>query len=44
MILTIAPVDILYLVIGIGIGLILPHGRRYAGRYYSNYRRRRYRY
>ena len=39
---TISAVDILFLAVGIGIGLIIPHGRRYARRRYETYRRRRY--
>jgi hypothetical protein len=44
MVISVNPIDLLYLIIGIAIGLALPHGRRYMGHAYRTYRRRRYRY
>ncbi|HVO43546.1 MAG TPA: hypothetical protein VMT34_13025 [Aggregatilineales bacterium] len=39
---TFSAMDLIYLLVGIGIGLLIPHGHRYVRRYYGSYRRRRY--
>ena len=41
---TLMPIDILYFIIGLVIGLLIPHGRRYASRAYGSYRSRYRRY
>ena len=44
MAITLSGLDILYFVVGLVIGLVIPHGRRYATRAYGSYRRRYRRY
>jgi len=39
--LTLTTSDILIFLLGMIVGYLIPHGRRYAGRYYNYYRRRR---
>lgn len=34
--------DLLYFIVGIFVGYLIPHGRRYFGRRWGSYRRRRY--
>ena len=41
---TLMPIDILYFIVGLVIGLLIPHGRRYASRAYGSYRSRYRRY
>ena len=34
--------DLLFFIIGVVVGYLIPHGRRYFGRAWGYYRRRRY--